>query len=289
MFLVKLGGSVITDKARTRTFRADIAERLAKELAEASMSGVLVTGAGSFGHILAKKYKLNQGIIDCSLDQIQGLSHVQRDVRLLNLKVCDALLKKKLSPVSMPPSAMVRCKGGKIESIDLKFFKLYLKLGTIPVTFGDVVLDSTSGFCICSGDLMMEVLSKNFKFDFAVFVTDVDGVFDADPKMDPSANLIKEFSIGKRPMGDAQLSNEECNSSVNDVTGKMRGKIACALNIASTGTDVYIINGLVPGRLKALLSGKDVVCTKINAYGTHKNRNESDTKKGTKARISDIK
>ncbi|MEM2899181.1 MAG: isopentenyl phosphate kinase [Thermoplasmata archaeon] len=259
LFLVKLGGSVITDKMRTCKFKTEVVDRLAWELSQANMKGILVTGAGSFGHILAKKYKLNEGLTSCDFNQISGLARVQRDVRVLNLKICNALLKYNLSPVSLPPSAMVRCRLGKISSLDHTIFKYYLDLGTIPVTFGDVVLDSERGFCICSGDLMMEELSREFKFDFAVFVTDVDGVFDSDPKVCRSAKLIKEIKV------DAKVENllrDEAIATI-DVTGKMLGKVKSALRIASNGTDVYIINGLVPGRLKALLLGEKVVCTKI--------------------------
>jgi len=283
LFLVKLGGSVITDKTRTCAFKREVVDRLASELSYANMKGVLVTGAGSFGHILAKKYKLNEGLTTCNLEQVYGLARVQRDVRLLNLKVCNVLLKHNLSPVSLPPSAMVRCNKGKITSLDLTIFKDYLDLGTIPVTFGDVVLDAARGFCICSGDLMMEEISRVFKFDCAIFVTDVDGVFDADPKVCRSAKLIEEIEVDTKIENLVREENlfGDKKKARNDVTGKMFGKLKSALKIASYGTDVYIINGLVDGRLKALLCGKKVVCTKIKAKVKERGKREKEVEKIT--------
>src|SRR2546426_12448298 len=61
MLLVKLGGSVLTDKTRLRTARRAAIRRLASELAAVRQSLVVVHGAGSFGHILAHRHTLNQG------------------------------------------------------------------------------------------------------------------------------------------------------------------------------------------------------------------------------------
>ena len=51
--LVKLGGSLITDKRQPETAREDVIERLAGELAELGQDGVRLVlghGSGSFGH-----------------------------------------------------------------------------------------------------------------------------------------------------------------------------------------------------------------------------------------------
>jgi len=60
MLLVKLGGSVLTDKARLRTARRAAIRRLASELAAVRQSLLVVHGAGSYGHILARRHQLNQ-------------------------------------------------------------------------------------------------------------------------------------------------------------------------------------------------------------------------------------
>ena len=61
MFIVKLGGSVITDKSRENSFKQEIANRLSREIKNANKKSIIIHGAGSFGHILAKKYNLDQG------------------------------------------------------------------------------------------------------------------------------------------------------------------------------------------------------------------------------------
>ncbi len=55
MMLIKLGGSVITDKSQYRRFDKDAVSRLCREIAESGKQAVVVHGAGSFGHIVAKR------------------------------------------------------------------------------------------------------------------------------------------------------------------------------------------------------------------------------------------
>lgn len=58
--LVKIGGSLITDKQHNRSFRREIAERLAQELRaalhEKPMPLIVGHGSGSFGHFEAKQH-----------------------------------------------------------------------------------------------------------------------------------------------------------------------------------------------------------------------------------------
>ena len=61
MFIVKFGGSVITEKAKDCCFRQEIMDDLATQVKRAGKEMILVHGAGSFGHILAKQYDLNSG------------------------------------------------------------------------------------------------------------------------------------------------------------------------------------------------------------------------------------
>ena len=61
MFVIKLGGSVITDKSMQNTFNEEVTFRLVSEIKDSQKQVIVVHGAGSFGHILAKKYDLHKG------------------------------------------------------------------------------------------------------------------------------------------------------------------------------------------------------------------------------------
>jgi isopentenyl phosphate kinase len=255
MILVKLGGSVITDKSKLRTFRRASCERLAKELRHCS-SLSLVHGAGSFGHIEAKKHSLHKGFTDDS--QIEHVAAVQRDVRELNLKVLEALISNGIKAVSIPPAAAATFKNGAISCFEPETFGRVLDIGLAPVSFGDVVPDESMGFSICSGDLMMEAIAKAFEPKLVVFCADVDGVFDSDPKRSKKAKLLTEIDRSSLK----ELKRTESKHA--DVTGSIYGKLERMLAIAQNCERCMIVNGNVPGRLEKAVRGQKVVSTVVH-------------------------
>lgn len=56
--ILKIGGSILTDKSQELKARPDVILRLAMEISERPEGLVLVHGAGSFGHIPAKRWGL---------------------------------------------------------------------------------------------------------------------------------------------------------------------------------------------------------------------------------------
>ncbi|MDW5563006.1 MAG: isopentenyl phosphate kinase [Methanomassiliicoccus sp.] len=254
MLLVKLGGSVITDKMNYRVLREGILKRLAEEIAGSGETTVVVHGAGSFGHVVAAKHRIQNGYEDAS--QLMGAAQVLEDVRVLNLAVTSALVRSGVPAVSLPPSALVRLSGGVLESLDVDAFRRYLALGIAPVTFGDVALDVKRGFGICSGDQLMEVLARELSPRRIIFCSDVDGVFSSDPRCDPSARM---YEVVDRSVLDALPRTQHCA----DVTGSIYGKIETMLRIAAHGGGSMVINGMVPGRLAAAMRGEEVVGTRV--------------------------
>ncbi len=223
---------MITDKSRLRTFRRSACERLAGELTSAKGGLCVVHGAGSFGHILAKKHSLHKGLSRPA--QIGPVARVQRDVRELDLRVIGALIDCGLNAVSVPPAAAARFDKGSIISFSPDRFTDLLDIGLVPVTFGDVVPDSSMGFSICSGDLMMARIAKAFKPRLVIFCADVDGVFDRDPKRDRRASA----HTGARQVAPCRRSRR--TAAVNaDVTGSIFGKLERMLAIARELRKVY--------------------------------------------------
>lgn len=254
MILVKLGGSVITDKGRYRTFDPETAGRLAEEIARTGQNVILVHGAGSFGHMLAKEHRLHLGITDDS--QLLGASQVMSDVRELDLEVCRQMSAKGLRVVPLPPASCAVMKDGALHHLDLDLFKAYLKLGMVPVTFGDVVRDEVLGLSICSGDQLMAALAREFRPSKVIFVTDVDGVFTADPTQDPKAKLIE--TVDEKVL--ESLPRTERNI---DVTGSIFAKIRYMIDMATLTGECLVLNGKIPGRLEAAIRGEDVIASKV--------------------------
>lgn len=252
MFLVKLGGSVITDKTQYKRFNEEAVSRLCREIKESGQSVLLVHGAGSFGHVLAHDHRLAEG--RSGGGTAEAIAKVSLDVRELNAMVLDKMIEAGIPAISIPPSACFTMSDGRLEKADLSLMRGYLELGLVPVTFGDVTLDSRKGFGICSGDQLMEVLAEGFQPQRTIFVSDIDGLYERDPKTHPHAPML---SVVDRDV----LQRIPSERSVKDVTGGVCAKIEAMLRLCQGRRDCVLVNGMAEGRLQSLLEGADVPCT----------------------------
>jgi isopentenyl phosphate kinase len=255
MLLVKLGGSILTDKARLRSPRRAAIRRLARELIQIRQPLLIVHGAGSYGHVLSRKYRLIEG--GPSPSKRIAAAQVQADVKELDALVVHALIDAGFPAVSIAPSAVLSLDDGRVSSVDITPFLEYASMGFTPVTFGDVVRDVRRGFSICSGDVMMLELARTFRPDRAVFAADVDGLFTADPKRHRDVRLLKAV----RP---DDLKRIAFTSALRtDVTGSIEGKVRRMFEIADHVGECLIVNGNVKNRVRDALRGRRVVGTRV--------------------------
>ena len=168
MILIKLGGSVITDKARYRTFNSGVVGRLCREIKESGKDVVIVHGAGSFGHVLAKEHDVNSGFRDKS--QIPAVAQICYDVRELNSMVVSELISAGIPSVSVPTGSCFVMDNRELIFDNSEPIRRFRDLGIVPVLFGDVVTDRSLGFAICSGDQIMERLAELLSPETGFFV-----------------------------------------------------------------------------------------------------------------------
>ncbi|HVM45463.1 MAG TPA: isopentenyl phosphate kinase [Candidatus Thermoplasmatota archaeon] len=253
---MKLGGSVITDKATYRTPRLDALARLALEVASVGQRVVVVHGAGSFGHVLAKKHDLARGDAEAAIERRLAAAQVHADVRELQALVLSALRDVGLPAVGLSTYDLARTTSGELSNFAYEPVHETLARGFVPVLSGDVVLDNARGFGILSGDVLMLELARAVRPARAVFATDVDGIFDRDPR-EPGATLL--------PRVDLRADIRESESRVPDITGSMAGKLKRARAVAASGVPVHVVNGLAPGRVAEALAGKRTLGTVVTA------------------------
>lgn len=257
MFIIKIGGSVITDKSKRYFFKQKVMKNLACEINKANKQVILVHGAGSFGHILAKEYSLNEGFQNDN--QIQGFAYTHAMVQQLNSLVLKELHVAGIPAISIPPHAILQLDNHNPLSVDFKIFKKYLNQGFTPLTFGDVVLDKKLGFSICSGDLILQMMANYFKPEKVIFVIDEDGLYTSNPKIDKNAKLIEKLNVKELNILTTKLDSHD------DVTKGMEGKIETIKNISMLGIDTVLLNGNINNRLYDTLIGKEGKSTVI--YG----------------------
>ncbi|MEM3851753.1 MAG: isopentenyl phosphate kinase [Methanomassiliicoccales archaeon] len=249
--LVKLGGSVITEKNRPLTMAVSNCKRLARELSSYLNGGennlILVHGGGSFGHMKAKKYDLSPG-----RGRIIDYLEVRNDMRALNHRLISLFLDNGIRCLSTPADSLWHFRDATAVSGDLTVLSTLLNLKVVPITFGDVVCDDLHGFSIVSGDSLMLYLSKHFRPDITIFCTDVDGVYDKNPKTSADARMLQYVDTSTLVSAD---------SNRNDVTGGMSFKLRSMLSIAEHSGKTVVLNGRKEGRLASALAGAATTCT----------------------------
>ena len=236
--------------------------RIASEI-KASMDNspkqlVIVHGAGSFGHPPAKKHKIGEEFDESEYPQKRlGFCEIQNEVKKLNMFICEAFIKEGLPAIAVPASSFITATDKRITEGNLDLFKNYLAKGFIPVIYGDVVLDNELEFCVISGDQLIQYLAINLNPDKVILGTDVDGVYDKNPKTHDDAQFFDKFTSLK------DLDILEGTTNV-DVTGGMVGKIKELLFLADLGIESKIINAEVKDNIFKVLENEKVKGTIIS-------------------------
>lgn len=255
LIMVKLGGSILTDKTRPFTANMQTIRRMAKEIHEARKKNrnlrlLIGHGGGSFPHVPAKEYKVKEGIK--SERTLRGISLVQDAASRLNRIVVNALIEAGENPVSVQPSASAIMKNGKILNWYIEPMREMLKHNLLPVFYGDVVIDADKGCTIASTEILINYLVKPFKPKRLIIAGDVEGVYTADPHKDARAKLIPLIT----PKNFKEIQKYLGGAAGIDVTGGMEHKIEELLKLAKQGFESEIVNAGKPGYLKNALLGK---------------------------------
>jgi isopentenyl phosphate kinase len=256
--VLKIGGSVITDKSEEFTARMEDIRRLTKEIKDANIKDLIVVhGGGSFGHPSASQYAIKDGFKE--ENQKVGFAETHYAMTMLNGLFMDSLIWRKIPAVSITPSSCIITKKGRIHTFEETPLKMLVDMGFLPVTFGDAVFDTDLGFTILSGDQLVSYIACKFSAERIIMGVDVDGLYDADPKIEKSAKMSSHLTLEKL----TALKNKMDKPSANDVTGGMFGKIAELIPAVEKGIPITIVNAAKSDYLYKALKGEKVEGTSI--------------------------
>jgi isopentenyl phosphate kinase len=256
--ILKIGGSVITDKNGELAARTEVINRLAEETQKAGVKNlIIVHGGGSFGHPTAQKYGIKEGLREDA--QKVGFAETHHVMTVLNGLVMDALVWHSVPAFSVAPSCCVVTENGRIKTFEDAVLKTLLNMGFVPVLYGDAVLDAKLGFTVLSGDQIVAYLARKFDAGKIVIGVDTDGLYDADPKVAKNARLYKQLTLSELEKVKSKLGG----STAADVTGGMVGKIAELVPTVAQGIPVAIVNAAKPNRVYKALMGEAVEGTVI--------------------------
>ena len=253
---LKWGGSLITDKTKPRAPRMDALDRLAAEIAAAcaqkpALRLVIGNGAGSFGHIPARRYGTRQGVH--TPEDWRGFAEVWHEAAALNRLVTDALHAAGLPAVAFPPSASVTARDGQVLTWDLSPIQNALRSGLLPVVHGDVIFDTVRGGTILSTEDLFEHLARQLHPERILLAGLEEGVWADYPTC---THLIPEIT----PETLSEVAPALGGSSATDVTGGMASKVRQSLALVEElpGLEILIFSGERPGQVKSALLGARV-------------------------------
>ena len=101
MILVKLGGSIITNKEKPLTANRSLIRRITSHLRKVEEPLIVVHGGGSYGHYWSVKYDMHT---KPSRYSIKGISLVKNSMVELNQIILESFLESNLRPYCLPPS-----------------------------------------------------------------------------------------------------------------------------------------------------------------------------------------
>ena len=127
-----------------------------------------------------------------------------------------------------------------------------LELGALPIiNENDTV--STAEIAVGDNDTLGAIVAKGAEAELLVLLTDIDGLYTADPRNDPNAKLIEQV----RTIDDRILAlGGEKGSSLG--TGGMATKLSAAQIAVGAGCDMIIANGADPRILYRIADGEKV-------------------------------
>lgn len=271
IIILKLGGSILTYKNSSRLrIRKKLLEKITKNIQQAlslhpEIKLILIHGAGSEGHRIAKKHDLVQGT-QKNHKKLLGALAIRLANQKLNAEVFSFFLQKKIPLLPLHTGTLLTAKNASSVIMKKDILDFALENNTIPLLYGEMIFDKTLGMSVCSGDLIAFHLAKLYKASRVLFASDIDGIFTSDPYKDPKAQCIQKTTLEKL-LRDHHGSLKKSHNI--DVTGGLGNKIFTLREIShspSSLQDVAIFNGLKPEHFLNIFNdtppGTHILCKK---------------------------
>lgn len=126
-----------------------------------------------------------------------------------------------------------------------------LELGVVPViNENDTV--ATQEIAVGDNDTLSALVAVSAKADLLILLSDIDGLYTANPHTDPTAKLIP---LVNEITPEIESLGGKSDSKLG--TGGMQTKIKAAKIVTERGIDMVILNGANPALLYDVLEGKE--------------------------------
>ena len=258
--LIKLGGSLITNKSKPFTLHRKMLENVVAQIKQAHDEGarlIVGHGQGSFAHVPAEKYRTMEGNIN--EESIYGAAVVEDVACQMNRIVVGEMLKQNIPAVTQQSASLfsLQTRESKPE-ISLNNVQSLLSGGFVPVVYGDVLFTQDGNFTIYSTEKVLNNLALALRaagetIGKVIHCGETDGFLkdgQVVPKITPETHQEMLSAMDK--------------AKGFDVTGGMEHKVEMALNLAQEGIDSFIVGNNHGGNLYRTIVGKDYIGTRIS-------------------------
>ena len=228
--ILKLGGSVITEKDTPEALDGPALDDAADAVADALTAGevrdlVVVHGGGSFGHHHASEHGVSKtegsGSAGDGMGSATAAVEIHGAMKTLNEFVLARLHDRAVPAVPVHPfSAASRDRDADL-TLPSEQVRTMLGERFVPVLHGDVVAHEGEGVTILSGDEVVTSVAEAIDADRVGFFSTVPGVLDDEDEVIPEIRSYDEVAayIG--------------GSDATDVTGGMAGKVRTLLDLGA--------------------------------------------------------
>jgi isopentenyl phosphate kinase len=268
LVLLKLGGSLITDKTQPYTPRLDVMDDLALQIKTAlqihpDLRLVLGHGSGSFGHVPASEYRTRDGLPPRAMPLVhrerdeteanywRGFAEVWYQASALNRFVMEAFHKADVPAVALSPASSVIASDGQVSVWETTPLRMALSAGIVPVVYGDVACDEIRGGTILSTEDLFQHLTRALSPDRILLAGLEAAVWEDFPARTKRIERITPASFEEVRSGVGKAAGA-------DVTGGMESKVRQMLELVQTvpGLTVQVFSGEEPGNLVRALGGE---------------------------------
>lgn len=241
--VIKIGSSLLVEEGKLRqkwleNFAKNIAELVAKKIEIVIVSSGAIALGRAFLKVSNAKLTLEEKQAAAAIGQIQLMSFYRDFFKKLGINVAQILL------------TAADCNDHDRYLNSKNTIETLLKNNIIPIINENdtVAVDEIK---IGDNDRLAARVAQMNSADLLILFSDIDGLYDKNPKTDKTAKLIPEvLKITK------EIENMAGGSSSAVGTGGMVTKIQAAKMILACGCETIITSGLAENSLKKLFSGK---------------------------------
>jgi glutamate 5-kinase len=244
--VVKLGSSIVADDRGE--VRMDVLERLCDELSELHHSGrslVVVTS----GAIARGMGVMSIPLRPRAIDELQAASAVGQGKLY---QVYDELMRARDVPTAQVLLTFFDISARTHYLNARQTLRKLLDWRVVPVV-NENDTTTTDEISFGNNDFLAAQLAILLGAEMLLLLTDVDGLFVSDPRLDPSAQLIPEVQEFD------QLEGLEIGHASSPLgSGGMRSKVVAAEMATAAGIPAVVANGLTAGTVVSAAAGQPV-------------------------------